>query len=156
MPPQATPLPAGPSAAPLAVIDTQSVLDWQFFDNPACAGWLDTLQAGHWSWVATAAMRDELAHVLARGIAGRWRRPAEAVLDFFDQHARLCEVPVPPLQGWPRCSDPDDQKFVDLALAQRCRWLVSRDRAVLRLGRRCAPLTGLAIVPPDHWQSSGE
>ncbi|MBX3622048.1 MAG: PIN domain-containing protein [Rhizobacter sp.] len=48
-----------------------------------------------------------------------------------------------------RCTDPDDQKFIDLAVAN-ARWLVSRDRAVLKLARRAA-LFGLQVVSPDRW-----
>jgi predicted nucleic acid-binding protein len=40
----------------------------------------------------------------------------------------------------PRCSDPDDQKFIELAAAARAQGLVSKDRAVLKLRRHCAPL----------------
>jgi predicted nucleic acid-binding protein len=50
-----------------------------------------------------------------------------------------------------RCTDPDDQMFVDLALEAGARWLVSRDRAVLRLARPALPL-GLAIVAPERWR----
>jgi predicted nucleic acid-binding protein len=39
----------------------------------------------------------------------------------------------------PRCSDPDDQKFIELAAAAEAQGLVSKDRAVLKLRRRCAP-----------------
>ena len=39
----------------------------------------------------------------------------------------------------PRCSDPDDQKFIELAAAVPAQGLVSKDRAVLKLRRRCAP-----------------
>jgi predicted nucleic acid-binding protein len=38
----------------------------------------------------------------------------------------------------PRCSDPDDQKFIELAAASGAHVLVSKDRAVLKLRRRCA------------------
>ena len=38
-----------------------------------------------------------------------------------------------------RCSDPDDQGFIDLAVAHRA-MLLSKDKAVLRLRRRLAPL----------------
>ncbi|MDO9009485.1 MAG: PIN domain-containing protein, partial [Thiobacillus sp.] len=40
----------------------------------------------------------------------------------------------------PRCSDPDDQKVVELAAASGAQALVSKDHAVLKLRRRCAPL----------------
>ena len=47
-----------------------------------------------------------------------------------------------------RCTDPDDQKFLDLAIALgRC---MNRDRAVLKLARR-RPL-GVTIVSPQHWR----
>ena len=37
-----------------------------------------------------------------------------------------------------RCTDEDDQKFIDLALAARAVALLSADRAVLRLARRAS------------------
>jgi len=49
-----------------------------------------------------------------------------------------------------RCSDGDDQKFIDLAVASGAIWLISRDRAVLRLARRASAF-GLAIVTPERW-----
>ena len=39
----------------------------------------------------------------------------------------------------PHCSDPDDQKFIELAAMAHAQGLVSKDRAVLKLRRRCAP-----------------
>jgi predicted nucleic acid-binding protein len=50
------------------------------------------------------------------------------------------------------CADPDDQMFVDLAHAAGARWLVSRDRAVLRLARRAAAF-GIAIAAPEGWSA---
>jgi predicted nucleic acid-binding protein len=48
-----------------------------------------------------------------------------------------------------RCTDPDDQKFIDAAIVS-AQWLISRDRAVLKLARRAAAL-GLRIVTPERW-----
>jgi hypothetical protein len=134
------------------VIDTQALLDWQFFCNPVCAGW-SLPGASRWSWLATPAMRAELAHVLARGFPARWTTPVERVLAFFDDHATVVEAPTCGVVGLGmlRCSDPDDQKFIDLALALRPAMLVSRDRAVLKLARR-ASAHGVAILPPHRWQ----
>jgi uncharacterized protein len=133
------------------VLDTQTLLDWQFFGNPGCAAWCPP-NACTWRWLATAAMRDELAHVLARGFPARWQTPAEHVLAFFDAHATLVEPPPAVSAGALalRCTDPDDQKFIDLAFALRPAMLVSRDRAVLKLARRAAA-HGVAIVPPQRW-----
>ena len=136
------------------MIDTQTVLDWQFFGNPACQGWALPGAESGWRWIATAAMRDELAHVLARGFGPRWAAPIEPVLAFFDRHARLqVEATAPAtLARALRCTDPDDQKFIDLAAGTGAHWLISRDRAVLKLRRRALALTGLRIVTPSDWQ----
>ena len=50
----------------------------------------------------------------------------------FDQHARLVDVPA---KCSLNCSDPDDQKFIDLAVAQQA-LLLSKDRAVLSMAKR--------------------
>jgi predicted nucleic acid-binding protein len=134
-----------------AVIDTQSVLDWQFFHNPACSAWTESLAAGQWQWIASLPMRDELAHVLLRGLDRRWTTPPEAVLEFFDKHVHLVDQPLAAPGQRLVCSDPDDQKFIDLALLHPARWLVSRDRAVLKLRRRAHLRRGLEIVAPAAW-----
>ena len=81
-------------------------------------------------------MRDELARVLAYPkIVTRlnfYKLNAEGVLADFDQHARLVDVaPKSSLN----CSDPDDQKFIDLAVAHQA-LLLSKDRAVLSMEKR--------------------
>lgn len=137
------------------VIDTQTLLDWQFFVNPACANWTLPGTAAGWRWLATPAMRDELAHVLARGFGPRWSTPSKHVLAFFSTHATLVEAGLPDAAAARtlRCTDTDDQKFIDLALALRPARLVSRDRAVLKLARRAAA-HGVEILPPHRWQTT--
>ena len=135
------------------VIDTQTILDWQFFVNPVCRAWTLPGPAAGWQWLASAAMRDELAHVLSRGFGPRWTTPAEHVLAFFDSHASLHPA-AQPSGSWTRamrCTDPDDQKFIDLAATSRAHWLISRDRAVLKLRKRAFALAQLRIVSPAEW-----
>jgi predicted nucleic acid-binding protein len=52
--------------------------------------------------------------------------------------------------GFPRCTDPDDQKFISLGLYTGARALLSRDRAVLRCARGARAL-GLEILTPSAW-----
>jgi predicted nucleic acid-binding protein len=129
------------------VIDTQTLLDWRFFRDARCAAW--ALPQAGW-WLATAAMRDELAQVLARPWPDRWATPASEVLAFFDQHTTLLAAPLLAVHQLLRCSDPDDQKFIDLALALRPALLISRDRALLKLAGRAA-LRGVQVLPPERW-----
>lgn len=134
----------------IAVIDTQVVLDWLVFRDPAAAPLGAAVERGELRWLATAAMRAELDHVLARGVGASWQADRRAVVETFDRLALRAEpglLPEPRL----RCTDPTDQVFIDLALGARAQWLFSRDRALLRLGRRARPL-GLIVTRPADWR----
>jgi predicted nucleic acid-binding protein len=79
--------------AVLRVLDTNIVLELWVFDEPKALPLKSSLEAGTTRWIATAAMREELARVLAYPqIAKRLTvraLPADAVLAHFDRHAQL-------------------------------------------------------------------
>src|SRR6185295_5869397 len=104
------------------------LLDWLLFDDPAIAPLCAALQAGSLQWVATAPMLDELSHVLRRPALLKWA-PSEDRVAAAISHC--CRIVEPPADGAPAlpCADPDDQKFIDLALARSAAWLFSRDKA---------------------------
>ena len=150
-----TPEDAAASPTPTAVLDTNVLLDWLVFRNPDCAAWADGVSTGTLTWIATRPMREEMAHVLARGHLAAWSPDLPAIWNAWDRHAVEVPVPAPAsLAARLRCSDPDDQKFIDLAAAQRVGWLLSRDRAVLKLARRLAAV-GVRVVTPDRWERAG-
>jgi predicted nucleic acid-binding protein len=134
------------------VLDTNVVLDLLVFGDAAAQPVKQGLEAGSLRWLATSAMREELARVLAYPkLAPRvvfHRGSAEAVLQDFDRHVAL--VAEAPKAGV-TCGDPDDQKFIDLAVAHRCP-LVSKDFEVLRLKKRLAQLDVLAL---PQWDGPG-
>ena len=122
------------------VIDTNIVLDAFVFKDPATAPLLDGLHSGALGWLATHPMREELERVLAYPkIVKRLthhRLDADGVLAQFDALAQLKEVaPKAPLT----CKDPDDQKFIDLAVAHQS-LLLSKDQAVLCMAKRLLTL----------------
>ena len=126
-------------------------MDWLVFRDARVAVLTDAVTAGALRWLVAPAMRDEIRHVLGRGIAARYSPDLAFIEAQFDAHAHpIDEVPQQPLAGRLVCRDPDDQKFIDLALATGARWLISRDKAVLALAKR-AKLRGLAIVTPERW-----
>jgi putative PIN family toxin of toxin-antitoxin system len=131
-------------SAPTAwVIDTNTVLDLLVFEDAATAPLREQLAQPANRWIATPAMREELARVLAYPqIAKRLSAralPAADVLAAFDQ--RTHTEPAAPKAPCV-CKDADDQKFIDLAVAHRAT-LVSKDDQVLRMARRLAPLGAL-------------
>jgi predicted nucleic acid-binding protein len=128
------------------VLDTNIVLDLLVFADPHARPLKQALEDGGLRWLATAAMREELARVLAYPkLAPRvafHRGSAEAVLGDFDRHAMLHDSPA---KAPVTCGDPDDQKFIDLAVAHRCT-LLSKDREVLRMRKRLARLEVRALA----------
>ena len=124
------------SAPMLRVLDTNIVLDLWVFDEPQAAALRKSVETGSTQWLATAAMRDELARVLAYPqIAKRLVHralPADAVLGHFDRWAQLQpDAPKAPCA----CKDADDQKFIDLAV-QHTAALHSKDAQVLCMKKR--------------------
>ena len=147
------PLPATASEGPYVVLDTNVWLDLLLFEDLRAAPLLAALLAGQVTALSTRLMLDELADVLRRPFAsGRAVAPdtvavqASALCRQIDSACLLdrCALKAP------RCSDPDDQKFIDLAWAWPAAWLISHDRALLALARP-ARTRGLAIVTPACW-----
>ncbi len=128
------------------VIDTNIVLDLFVFDDAAAKPLRVALEAGQHRWLATASMRVELARVLDYPqIAPRrtyYGLSVEDVLACFDRHAQV----QPSAAKAPfTCADPDDQVFIDLAVAHRAR-LLSKDKAVRAMRKRLAGL-GVELWP---------
>ena len=127
---------------PLAVVlDTNIVLDLFVFADPATRPVRSALEGGALRWLATPAMRDELERVLAYPkIVPRLafhQLSATDVLAIFDRHSEQVEASA---KAPVTCKDPDDQKFIDLAVAYQAT-LLSKDRAVLALTKRLLPLS---------------
>jgi predicted nucleic acid-binding protein len=137
------------SATPSAVLDTQVVLDWLVFRDPGVAPLAEAVESGAIRWLASAAMRAEFEHVLDRGVGAAWHPDRAVIANTWGRHARPAEPGPLPAQGL-HCTDRDDQMFIDLALTTRANWLVSRDKALLRLARRARP-GGLIVLSPVDW-----
>jgi predicted nucleic acid-binding protein len=126
------------------VLDTNIVLDLFVFADPATAALRTAIDGDAHRWLATEAMREELARVLTYpNIAKRLNHrglTSVVVLDGFDQ--RVSALPAAPKAAY-TCKDPDDQKFIDLAAAHRAT-LLSKDAHVLSMTKRLARL-GVAV-----------
>ena len=127
---------ASTEPAPALVLDTNIVLDLWVFGDSVTAPLMAGLAQRRWRWLATAPMREELARVLAYPqivkSLNHHQITAADVLAQFDAHVQLVEVAA---KAAVTCKDPDDQKFIDLAVEHQA-ILLSKDHAVLSMAKR--------------------
>ena len=125
------------------VLDTNIVLDLFVYEDPATVALREQLARPATRWLATDAMREELARVLAypqivKRLTARGL-PAEAVLALFDHGVEI--VSAAPKAAY-TCKDADDQAFIDLAVLHKA-VLLSKDAEVLCMAKRLERLSTL-------------
>ncbi|HKB82096.1 MAG TPA: putative toxin-antitoxin system toxin component, PIN family [Burkholderiales bacterium] len=136
------------------VLDTNVWIDWLVFNDPSIAPLKAARQHGRINIVVNAACLEELHAVLAY---------PEFNLDDARKKDHLAEIdrlairhghhrPAGPI-ALPRCSDPDDQKFLMLALDAAADWLLTRDKALLKLNRHLKS-AGLRVGSPAQWSAA--
>ncbi|MGQ0585728.1 MAG: putative toxin-antitoxin system toxin component, PIN family [Gammaproteobacteria bacterium] len=126
------------------VFDTNVILSALRFQ----AGRLAWLRA-HWAArvvdaLASKEVTAELIAVLAYPKFELTSRQIQDLLSDYLPYVRLIDVVV---TGTPRCRDPDDQKFVDLAIAGNADVLVTGDRDLLAMKGDVA----FAIETPEEY-----
>ena len=141
------------------VLDTNIWLDWLVFADTGIAHIRQLQEAGHVELLIDAACEAELVRVLAYPFS-------KGPLDAAQQAAALAtcrrlttrvemDLPPPERARLPRCPDPDDQKFLELAFAAHADILVTKDRALLDLSRRKKKQVGrtvnFRILTPDEF-----
>ena len=122
------------------------------FEDPGIAPIRDAVATGAAEVYVDAACEEELARVLARGVAKR-TFDAEACMEKHRLLARRIEVPLSPAERarLPACRDPDDQKFLEAALAAGAQFLVTKDRELLALDRPRSRLPFRIVTPAGFW-----
>jgi putative PIN family toxin of toxin-antitoxin system len=127
---------------PRAVIDTNVLLDFWVFDDPSARRLRSALDDGAVVALSSGECVDEFTAVLMREQFDVATEKRFEILRHWDRLAeRIDRVHAAPLA----CTDPHDQKFLDLACTARADWLVTKDKALLRLGKH-ASRNGLLII----------
>ncbi|NIE68911.1 putative toxin-antitoxin system toxin component, PIN family [Burkholderia sp. Ax-1719] len=138
--------------SPLTVVlDSNVWLDILIFDDPHTRPIRTALENGALAALIDTRCQGELAHVLDYPqFQGRGTDKAGA-LAVLATLVRPIEPPELPADArpLPQCRDRDDQKFLELARASGAAWLVSKDRAVLKMAKRIARDFGFRIGTPD-------
>ena len=144
--------PGTPWNPPRLVLDTNAWLDLLVFRDRGIAPLESALAAGNALVFIDQACLDELARVLAYPL-GRFTLDAAGRDAAHAECRRISKLEA--REGMPEsaiklpaCRDPDDQKFLELALAVRADMLITKDRELLRLAHR----TPFRILRPEKFE----
>jgi putative PIN family toxin of toxin-antitoxin system len=136
------------------VIDTNVCLDLFVFRDPRWASLLAALQARTVEAVTRNDCRTEWLKVLEYShlpldTNSRPRATAEfdALITCIDGETLRPRADV----RLPVCTDPDDQKFLELARDSDAQTLITKDKALLKLARKTARAGLFLIVAPEKW-----
>lgn len=143
------------------VLDSNVWLDWLHFDDPGISPLKTANHNGTIEIVIDAPCRDELQRVLGYQRFGLDEGDQLALLHEADRISTFLDnLRYIPTEQLPRCSDPDDIKFLALAAASGADWLVTKDKALLARRRhtvrgfRVKGLGSYRVGTPEQWSLS--
>ena len=141
------------ASAPRLVLDTNVALDLFVFRDAACNTLMAALREGTVVAVVDEPCRDEWLAVLDYPAFALTPEQRQVAREDFDRWVLLLPGTAPRTDiKLPRCADPDDQKFLELALAAGAECLLSKDKALLQLARRTAREGWFRILCPSAWE----
>ena len=136
--------PARAAEVPQVVLDTNVVLSALVFASGRLAALRGAWQTGRCTPLASAATAAELMRVLAYPKFRLSGDDQEQLLADYLPYCHSVRIPAR-LPVLPRCRDPKDQMFIELAACAKADYLVSSDKDLLTL----APSFSRRIVSAD-------
>ncbi|MFJ3057574.1 putative toxin-antitoxin system toxin component, PIN family [Herbaspirillum sp. NPDC087042] len=135
------------------VLDTNVCLDLFVFRDPRWDALRQALEEGRVQAFTRVDCRNEWLAVLDYPHLPVSAADKPAICAHFDRLLHCLPLAEVNTFGLPLCTDRDDQKFLELALQCRAHVLVSKDKAVLKLGKRTVKRGMFSIVQPQHWRA---
>lgn len=122
------------------ILDTNVVMDWLVFEDASMQRLRDALHQRRATVLTHAGATEELKRVLGYRALKLDAARQEAVFERYQAQTSIAAPVAERMQlpeGFPRCRDPDDDPFIALAWHAQADALVSKDKAVLKVARRC-------------------
>jgi len=145
-------LPEAPAQRRLRVVlDTNVLVSALLYRDGELAWLAEAWTAGFVVPLADQGVIDELLRILTQLGARKFQLQQPQVQEMLSAYLSFAElVPsIPDIEAaLPKCKDPDDQKFLELALRGKADVLVTSDGALLGLSRK----TPFLILPPVRFR----
>ena len=137
---------------PRIVLDTNVVMDLFHFRAPALAPLMNAMTSGTVICLASERTLAELARVTGYKQFKLGTTERQQLFDAYRVRVTLVAEPrqLPAVTRLPKCRDPDDQMFLELALVGQANLLISRDNLVLKLAKARQRPCPFAILSPEQ------
>ncbi len=139
-----------PASAQRIVLDTNVCLDLFVFHDKRWELLLRSLEAGEVQALTRADCRDEYRTVLHYPHLPLDEASREQAAARFDALITVVAPDSKPVR-LPVCTDRDDQKFLEIARDAGAQVLVTKDKALLKLGRKTLQAGLFRIMLPEAW-----
>lgn len=130
------------------VVDTNVVLDLYHFKRESVAPLAQAIASGAAIAFTCERTLGELAHILEREHFHLTPEAAQALVAHCRNQMILTADP-PAAPQLPQCRDHADQKFIELAWQVGADYLVTRDKAVLKLAKRLKRVPAACPILPE-------
>ena len=145
-------LPSAEEKGLLVVIDTNVVLDLVFWQDEKAADLARLLKEGKLTAVRDRESMKELAEVAARPHFLGSEEKAGALVERWCSESLAADENAVRMQDKTlkvKCKDPLDQKFLSLTVASKAPLLVTKDKLVLKAGKRLSRFGTLCVKPEE-------
>lgn len=139
-----------PASAQRIVLDTNVCLDLFVFHDKRWDLLLQALESGEVQALTRADCRDEYRAVLHYPHLPLDEASRQQAADRFDALVTVVAPDSKPVR-LPVCTDRDDQKFLEIARDAGVQVLVTKDKALLKLGRKTLQAGMFRIMLPEAW-----
>lgn len=132
------------------VLDTNVCLDLFVFHDPRWQSITQGIQNQRIQASTRKDCREEWLAVLHYPHLPVSAENRDSIIAAFDAHITCCEV-VQKGTILPRCTDKDDQKFLEYCCDANIDVLITKDKALLKLARKIQRLQLFSILTPEKF-----
>lgn len=132
-----------------AVLDTNVLVSLFVFADSRLVSLRAALDTGALIALTDERCQGEFQRVLGYPLFSLDATAQEAALAAYNALVEHVAATPNPLPALPQCRDPDDQKFLELARNGNADWLVTSDKALLKLARRGRLRELFRILTPE-------
>ncbi|WP_232511933.1 putative toxin-antitoxin system toxin component, PIN family [Herbaspirillum sp. meg3] len=136
------------------VLDTNVCLDLFVFRDPRWAALLQAMENREVHAVTREDCRMEWLVVLNYPHLPVTEDEKPGIRAEFDRLISCLPNATVNTFGLPICTDPDDQKFLELSLQAEADVLITKDKALLKLAKKTARKNMFAIMTPQTWHAA--